>query len=140
MSVPPVAPRLGWVLYDDACGFCRRWIPFWAATLRARGFDIAPLQSEWVQRRIPVKSAKILYDLRLLMENGTLIAGADAYRCILRRIWWAYPLYLISITPLLRSVFDASYRFVADHRHAISRACRMPGPVRAERSNLEVER
>ena len=32
----------GWVLYDDACGFCRQWVPFWRETLSKRGFSIAP--------------------------------------------------------------------------------------------------
>jgi len=40
----PKRETLGWVLYDDSCGFCRRWVPFWAATLRKRGFEIAALR------------------------------------------------------------------------------------------------
>jgi predicted DCC family thiol-disulfide oxidoreductase YuxK len=117
----------GWVLYDDSCGFCRRWIPFWAGTLRTRGFDIAPLQSEWVVRRLHVRLEDLLYDLRLLLADGTEVKGADVYRHVMRRIWWAFPLYLISVAPVLRRVFDWGYRAFADNRYHVSRVCRLPG-------------
>ena len=117
---------VGWVLYDDSCGFCRRWIPFWANTLRKRGFDIAPLQSEWVAERLSVPEEDLLFDLRLLLANGGQVRGADVYRHVMRRIWWAYPLYLLSVAPLLRLVFNWAYRTFANNRHRVSHACRLP--------------
>jgi predicted DCC family thiol-disulfide oxidoreductase YuxK len=118
---------VGWVLYDDSCGFCRRWVPFWAGTLRKRGFAIAPLQSEWVVARLNVPPEDLLFDLRLLLADGGEVRGADVYRHVIRRIWWAYPLYLLSVAPILRRVFDWAYRTFADNRHRVSRACRLPG-------------
>jgi predicted DCC family thiol-disulfide oxidoreductase YuxK len=118
---------IGWVLYDDSCGFCRRWVPFWANTLRKRGFAIAPLQSEWVVERLKVPPGDLLFDLRLLLEDGRQVRGADVYRHMMRRIWWAYPLYLLSVAPLLRVVFNWAYRTFADNRHLVSHACRFPG-------------
>ena len=100
----------GWVLYDDACGFCRRWVPYWAETLSKRGFSIAPLQSAWVQERLNAPADELLDDLRLLLPDGRQVRGADVYRYVMRRIWWAYPLYLLSVTPLLSRVFDWGYR------------------------------
>lgn len=117
----------GWILYDDSCGFCRRWVPFWEGTLRKRGFEIAPLQADWVREKINLNEADLLQDLRLLLANGEQIQGADTYRYAMERIWWAYPIYLFSIAPLGRSIFDWSYQKFATHRHAISRACKMPG-------------
>ena len=52
--------------------------------------------------------------------------GSDVYRYFLSRIWWAYPLYLLSITPGMRNVFDYAYRHFADNRYWISRTCHMP--------------
>ena len=122
----------GWVLYDDSCGFCRRWIPFWRETLLRRGFEIAPLQSDWVARIVAPEEDR-LFDLRLLLADGTQVRGANVYRHVMRRIWWAYPLYLLAIAPLLRRIFDWSYRTFAINRYRISRACRLtPGPVRPE--------
>jgi predicted DCC family thiol-disulfide oxidoreductase YuxK len=117
---------LGWVLYDDSCGFCRRWVPFWADTLRKRGFSIAPLQSEWVVERLKVKEEDLLFDLRLLLADGGQVCGADVYRLVMRRVWWAYPLYLLSVAPLLRRAFDWAYRTFAKNRYRVSGACRLP--------------
>jgi predicted DCC family thiol-disulfide oxidoreductase YuxK len=116
---------LGWVLYDDSCGFCRRWVPFWADTLRKRGFAIAPLQSQWFREKMTGSEDDLLLDLRLLLADGRQVRGPNVYRHVMRRIWWAYPFYLLSIAPGLRSVFDWSYRTFARNRHRFSRACRL---------------
>jgi predicted DCC family thiol-disulfide oxidoreductase YuxK len=122
------ARATGWILYDDSCGFCRRWIPFWEATLLKRGFGIAPLQAEWVIRRLKLNpEEQLLDDLRLLFADGSHIKGADVSRYCMKRIWWAYPLYLLSLLPLLRSVFNRGYRTFALHRHSVSRACGLKG-------------
>jgi predicted DCC family thiol-disulfide oxidoreductase YuxK len=109
-------PPAGWVLYDDSCGFCRQWVPYWGETLGKRGFTIAPLQSTWVQERLNAPD-ELLDDLRLLLPDGRQVRGADAYRHVMRRIWWAYPLYVLSVTPLLSRVFDKAYRSFAVNRH-----------------------
>lgn len=113
----------GWVLYDGSCGFCSRWVPFWENTLKKRGFDIAPLQSDWVVEKLKVSEKDLLYDLRLLFVDGKQLRGAVAYRYLMKRIWWAKPLYFLSTLPGLRALFDAGYRAFADHRHRISRLC-----------------
>ncbi len=118
---------IGWILYDDSCGFCRRWVPFWEDTLRKRGLAIAPLQADWVVQRLNASDEDLLFDLRLLLADGTQIRGADVYRYAMRRIWWAYPMYLLSIAPVLRRVFDWSYRTFANNRYRFSRGCRLPG-------------
>jgi predicted DCC family thiol-disulfide oxidoreductase YuxK len=127
LTAPSGVRVSGWVLYDDACGFCRKWVPFWGPTLRKRGFEIAPLQSDWVREKLGVTDEDLVLDLRLLLENGSQIRGADVYRHVMRRIGWAYPFYLLSITPVLRDVFDWAYRTFARNRHRFSRACRLPG-------------
>ena len=123
MNEPEDKPA-GWILYDDSCGFCRRWIPFWAKTLRKRGFQIAKLQEGWVREKLQLEEERLVQDLRLLLASGEQIQGADTYRFVMKRIWWAFPVYLFSIAPLGRNVFDWSYRKFATHRHQISRACK----------------
>lgn len=113
----------GWVLYDDDCGFCRRWIPFWAPTLRKVGLDIAPLQAPWVAPRLGLSPGELIYDIRLLFVDGRRLAGAEVYRYAVQQIWWARPLYWFSITPGLRRLWDWGYRTFADHRHEFSAAC-----------------
>jgi len=70
--------------------------------LAKRGFAIAPLQSEWVQQKLEAQPADLLQDLRLLLVDGGQVRGADVYRYVMRRIWWAYPFYVLSVTPLFR--------------------------------------
>jgi hypothetical protein len=45
----------------------------------------------------------------------------------MRRIWWAYPLYVLSVAPVLSRIFDWGYRTFAAYRYRFSRACRLPG-------------
>ena len=116
-------PLTGWILYDSSCGVCRRWVPFWENSLRRRGFGIAALQEEWVMEKLKLPPEMLLNDLRLLLADGTHLAGAEAYRYAMRRIWWAQPLYLISLLPGCRQVFDSAYRMFARNRHRISAAC-----------------
>jgi predicted DCC family thiol-disulfide oxidoreductase YuxK len=124
MKQPPDRQRvLGWILYDDSCGFCRRWIPFWKDALQRRGLSIAPLQTDWVRAKLQLSESELLYDLRLLLVDGSQIRGADVYRYAMRRIWWAWPIYLFSITPGLGNVFDWGYRTFAANRFRVSSAC-----------------
>lgn len=120
------SPR-GWILYDDSCGICRRWVPFWENALRRRGYAIAPLQAEWVRGRLGMTEEELLQDLRLLLADGTLVSGADVYRHATKRIWWAWPVYGVAVTPGLRRCFDAVYRMFARNRHRVSQACGLPG-------------
>jgi uncharacterized protein len=122
------APACGWVLYDGACGVCARWVPYWAPTLARLGLGTAPLQAPWVGARLDVAPDTLLADIRLLLADGRHLAGADVYRYVMRRLWWAYPVYLLAATPGLRSLFDHAYHTFADRRHRISDACRLPAP------------
>ena len=124
-KAPNGVKREGWILYDDSCGLCRRWVPLWETTLRERGFGIAPLQSDWVRQRLG--SEGLLDDLTLLFEDGRDIRGADVYRFAMSRIWWARPLSVLASMPILRRVFDWGYRTFAANRHRLSRACRVDG-------------
>ena len=113
----------GWILYDDSCGFCRRGVWFWEKALRRRGFGIAALQEPWVMEKLKLPPVILLDDLRLLLTDGTHLAGADAYRYAMRRIWWTTPLYLFSVLPGCRWIFDSAYRLFAQNRHRLSAAC-----------------
>ena len=90
------------------------------------GLATAPLQSPWVDQATGLPREVLLTDIRLLLKDGTLVSGADVYRYVLRRNWWSYPGYLLSVTPGLRAVFDWAYRTFAQHRMRISASCALP--------------
>jgi uncharacterized protein YqjF (DUF2071 family)/predicted DCC family thiol-disulfide oxidoreductase YuxK len=121
----------GWVLYDAACGVCSRWAPFWAPTLARIDLSVAPLQAPWVAARLRVPPDGQLADIRLLLRDGRQFAGADVYRYVMQRLPWTYPLYLLTVVPGLRWIFDRVYRAFADRRLAISAACHLPPEQRA---------
>lgn len=118
----------GWVLYDGSCGVCARWVPFWAPMLGRLGLAVASLQAPWVVERLALSSDVALRDIWLLLRDGRQLQGADVYRYVMRRLWWAYPLYVLAVAPGLRRLFDRAYRTFADHRMRISAACGLRPP------------
>ena len=111
----PEAPR-GWVLYDASCGFCRRWAPSWSGYIRRHGYELAPLQDESLQRRFGLRESELLARMTLVLEDGRQIRGADVYRHFLKLSWVAYPVYLLTLLPGLRQLFDWGYRVFARNR------------------------
>jgi uncharacterized protein YqjF (DUF2071 family)/predicted DCC family thiol-disulfide oxidoreductase YuxK len=128
VTEPDASQPEGWVLYDGSCGVCARWVPFWMPTLARLGLAVAPLQAPWVVERLGLSPGVALTDIRLLLRDGRQLQGADVYRYAMRRLWWAYPFYLLAVTPGLRGLFDRAYRAFADHRFRISAACGLAPP------------
>lgn len=119
----------GWVLYDGGCGFCSRWIGFWAPTLMRVGLGTAPLRADWVRNRTGLPEEVLLRDIRVLMPDGSLASGADAYFYCMKRISWARPIALLFELPMLNTAFRYGYRKFANNRMRISRACRLHPPT-----------
>jgi predicted DCC family thiol-disulfide oxidoreductase YuxK len=114
---------VGFILYDGQCGFCSRWVRFWASTLQRRGFAIASLDEPWVAEKIKMPYEELLTDIRLFTADGQLISGADVYLYVTRRIWWAWPFYAIFSLPGCNGLIHLGYRWFARNRHHISHAC-----------------
>ena len=125
MTTKTASPE-GWVLYDETCGVCSRWVPFWAPTLAHLGLTVTPQQAPWVISRLGLSPDAVLRDIVLLFNDGRQIVGADVYRYVMRNLWLAYPLYVLSIIPGLCQTFDLGYRLFADNRFRISSACGLP--------------
>jgi predicted DCC family thiol-disulfide oxidoreductase YuxK len=118
-------PVRGWVLYDGECGFCTRWVGFWARTLRGHGFEPAALQEEWVSEKLAMPMDALLADIRLLTPTSELISGAGVYLYVTRRIWWAFPFSAIFSLPGFNWIIRTGYRWFARNRYCVSGACRL---------------
>lgn len=115
----------GWVLYDGACGFCSWWIPFWRKTIVKAGYDIAPLQATWVKKELKLPDEQINKDILLLLKDGTLIPGADAYIFGMKKVWWSSPVgYLLGL-PGFRWLTWQFYKVFNRNRLFVSRVCRL---------------
>lgn len=115
----------GWVLYDGLCGFCTWWIPFWRKTIQKTGYDTALVQSQWVKEKLPLKEAELNNDIRLLLNDGTLINGADAYLYGMKKVWWSSPVGWALGLPFFRQLTWACYKVFNRKRFLVSRVCRM---------------
>jgi predicted DCC family thiol-disulfide oxidoreductase YuxK len=119
-----------WVLYDNQCGFCSRWVEFWGPTLAKRNIGIAGLQEAWVVDRLRLTEPELLHDIRLLTKERRVISGADVYLYVTRRIWWAWPFYALFSLPGLNQLLHFGYRWFALNRHRISTTCGLhPAPT-----------
>jgi uncharacterized protein YqjF (DUF2071 family)/predicted DCC family thiol-disulfide oxidoreductase YuxK len=126
MTAAPADGAKGWVLYDGACGFCTWWIPLWRKTIRRTGFDIAAVQDKWVRALLPLPPGELNRDIRLLMRDGTLINGADAYIAGMKKVWWSSPLGFLLALPVLRWLTWRFYELFNRNRFLVSRVCRLP--------------
>ena len=119
-----------WLLYDGACPFCLRLANRWRGTIERRGIGMAPLQAEWVGARLNLPEEELLRDMRLLTADNRLLAGVDAYVYLWRRIWWCFPLWLLTLLPGVRWIMRRAYRWVAEHRACLSGACALHGETK----------
>ncbi len=133
-SVMPADGFSGWVLYDDLCGFCRRWVPMFKKSLAKRRIGVLPSRTEWVGRALGLEPGQTPGDICLLLRDGQTHMGPQAYRYAMRRIWWAYPIYLLSVIPIGRWCFDQGYKTFARNRYRFSKACGLPGADRLSAS------
>jgi predicted DCC family thiol-disulfide oxidoreductase YuxK len=112
-----------WVLYDDSCGFCAWWVPRWEKTINRAGYHIAPLQSEWVAKALPMPAEQLVSDLRLIEKDGSSIAGANVYLRVMSKTWWTWPFSVILRIPGVNRIFWAGYRWFNRNRFNVSKAC-----------------
>ena len=136
IEVPQTDATAGWVLYDGNCGFCQRWIPMWEKFLTRRGFESIPLQTPWVMERTGLSMEELLQDLRILLPDGRIYAGADAYRYVARRSIWLWPFWALSMVPILHFLCNCFYKWFARNRMKNSKVCHLDpnkyGPPKSE--------
>lgn len=124
-QLPDIGNSIGWLLYDNSCGFCDRWIAFWRKRLNKSGIETAPLQAPWVAETLGMNESELMQDVMILLRDRRLVRGADAYRLAMSRIWWAWPLYRASLLPILDDIFNGCYRTFATNRYRISHTCHL---------------
>jgi predicted DCC family thiol-disulfide oxidoreductase YuxK len=119
-------PFAGWVFFDGECVLCRQTVRRFSSVLGRRGFEFRPLQSPGAAEHLGLDESDLLREMRLLLADGRRLGGADAVVEIARRIWWAWPLWLISRVPGMKPMLRAGYRVIATNRHCIGGVCALP--------------
>ena len=107
-------------LFDGGCGFCRKTVSvLWHLDVLGRTelFDVV---NEWpaIAARYPrLDRAAALDDMHVVLEDGRVFTGYDAYRqlaWVLPATWMLLPILYL---PPVRWVGWKVYRYVASHRH-----------------------
>ena len=117
----------GWVFFDRDCRVCSALARRFRRTLEPRGFGLAALQDPRVQAMLDLPPAELLREMRVATSDGKIYGGAAAIVYLARQIWWAWPLYLASKIPGVLLLFNAGYRWFADHRTCAGGVCLRPG-------------
>src|SRR5437899_7940581 len=107
----------GWIYYDHDCHLCREGARRLQKILASRRFQLRTLQSPGAPRELGLSGSALLREVRLLLADGRNLGGADALLEVARRIWWAFPIWILSLLPGVRPLMRASYRVVAANRH-----------------------
>jgi len=91
--------------------------------LLKRGLHLVPLKAPWVKERLGLKDTDSLTEMKLWLAEGGVFGGADAVIEIARRVWWAWPMWLVAQLPGAMWIMRWLYRIVARNRHCLSRGC-----------------
>lgn len=116
----------GWVLYDGECTMCVGAARRLERAFRARGYEFAPLQSDWARRRLALPEAELLTEMKVITPGDAVLGGAEAVVHLADRVWWGKPLAWAARIPGMRVVLAALYRFIAKNRGCHAGACRRP--------------
>ena len=111
------------VFYDADCRFCVNAARRFERVLARRWVELVPLQIPGASAELGVPDDRLLDEMRLRLNDGTVFGGAAAVVEIARRIWWAWPLWALSRLPGAMRPIRATYRWIAAHRSCPNGPC-----------------
>jgi predicted DCC family thiol-disulfide oxidoreductase YuxK len=118
------------IFYDGTCSFCSAAAARWRATLERRRFELRPLQSAGAAQRLRIREDQLLDEVKLLTADGRVLGGADAIVHVAWHLWWAWPIYLLSLLPGVRPLLRRAYRKFVPYRYCIVGRCGEISPAR----------
>ncbi|MBI2432338.1 MAG: DUF393 domain-containing protein [Candidatus Hydrogenedentes bacterium] len=110
------------LIYDASCPVCRRAQSWIARRARPNCLDYVPCQSEARKARAPqVSEDECMRAMQLILPEGTIFAGADAFEHLLPllRAPWRF-LRAAFLIPGVRRIAPILYAFIARHRMSVS--------------------
>ena len=115
-----VDERSHWIVWDGACGFCRRAVDWALARDRRRLFEAVPYQTAPTPPMTPELRAACRDAVHVRTTDGEWLRGGRACLFVLERIGWPRLARLGRLPPLVW-VVEAGYRVVAANRPFFSR-------------------
>jgi predicted DCC family thiol-disulfide oxidoreductase YuxK len=110
------------LLYDPACGLCRRVQGWLAEQPKLLELRMIPIQTDAACRRFPELNHEMTAeDLTVISDRGAVYFGPKAWLMVLwslrRYREWSYRLATPELLPTTRRVVSS----ISQHRHQISR-------------------
>ncbi len=115
------ASTTGWLLFDADCSICSGFARKARTALGARGVQVIPLQTPWVEEFLAARREPLLKEIRFLEPGGRLRGGADALLAAADRVWWSRPAAWLGRLPAMRPAMAWLYAHVAGRRHCVAR-------------------
>src|SRR3954452_2453599 len=108
------------IVWDGACGFCRRAVE-WALAHDQRGtFAAMPYQDVPSPPMTPEMRAACARAVHVITSDGTVLRGGRACMFVLRELGWRRSAAVGAMPPFVWAV-EAAYRWVTRHRAETSR-------------------
>jgi predicted DCC family thiol-disulfide oxidoreductase YuxK len=110
----------GVLFFDGACGMCTRSRDLLLKLNRTGELKTEPLQGAGAAERLGIQPSQLLESVRWLDSSGAVYSGAEAANAALSvALGTRLPLMIYRL-PGIRSLQEAVYRWVADHRYRFS--------------------
>jgi predicted DCC family thiol-disulfide oxidoreductase YuxK len=107
----------GVLFFDGACGMCTRSRDLLLKLNRTGELKTEPLQGAGAAERLGIQPSQLLESVRWLDSSGAVYSGAEAANAALSvALGTRLPLMIYRL-PGIRSLQEAVYRWVADHRY-----------------------
>ncbi|MBE1548423.1 putative DCC family thiol-disulfide oxidoreductase YuxK [Mycobacterium sp. OAS707] len=107
----------GVLYFDGACGMCTRSVYFLIKLDRTGNLHTEPFQAPGVAERLGVDPSHLFDMSWWLDESGEVYGGAEAINAALSvALGTRLPLRIYRV-PGIRSIQNAVYRWIADHRY-----------------------
>ena len=107
-------------LFDGGCGFCRKTVAVLWHLDGLRRVELFDVVNEWptIASRYPrLDHPATLEDMHVILDDGRVYTGYDAYRQLAWALPATWPLLPVLYLPPVRWVGWKVYRYVASHRH-----------------------
>jgi hypothetical protein len=83
-----------------------------------------------------MSAATLREEMRLVLPDGRVASGAEAWAVLLRSVWWLWPAGFALELPGLRHLGRLAYRCVARHRNCGSNECSQAKPCARRRRTI----
>ena len=107
----------GVLFFDGACGMCTRSRNFLVKLDRTGDLQTEPLQRAGTAERLGIPTDRLLESVWWLDSSGEVYRGAEAANAAVSAALGTKLPLLVYRIPGVRSLQEAVYRWVADHRY-----------------------